>query len=79
MAKVVQIITTDSSHSHYEPDIIEGDWHATMGCCDAHRTVCGIQLEGDDGYGPSDEREGKVTCPICRNIIEEIQQIKRWR
>ena len=78
MADVVQVIATDRNHPDFEEGIVNGDWHATL-CVDAVRTVCGIQLEGDDGYGPSDSKQGKVTCPLCRSILGQVQNIKRWR
>lgn len=78
MAKVIQIIATDRRNPYFEPQTVTDDWHA-VSSIDAPRTVCGYQLEGDDGTGPGPEREGRVTCPTCRKIIEEIQAIEGWR
>ena len=72
MAKVIQIIESD------EDALVDGKWHAALIYPYPH-TICGVQLEGEDGVVPSDEKDGKVTCTGCRTIIEEIQQIKNWR
>ncbi len=80
MAKVVQIVATNHLHKNFEASLVEsGEWHAITSATDAVRTVCGIQLEGDDGYSGGHTKEGKVTCHLCRNIIADIQSIKNWR
>ena len=80
MAKIVQIVATDPDNPNFEADLAEaGTWHAIATAGDAVRTVCGVQLEGDDGYGPGDDKEGKVTCQLCRSILADIQAIKGWR
>ena len=78
MAKIVQMIATDPSHKHFEKDQVSELWHAVIGDADAIRTVCGIQLEGDDGASGGEEKEGRVTCLTCRRLIGEIQKIKNW-
>lgn len=80
MAKIVQIVATNADHADFEKELVDsGDWHAMMTAGDACRTVCGVQLEGDDGYHSGPERKGRVTCQVCRAILEDIQSIKRWR
>lgn len=77
MAKVFQIIAT-SSEGLAEEAVQNGTWHAAISS-DAPRTVCGIQLEGDDGIASGPDKEGKVTCQTCRKLIDQIQSIKNWR
>lgn len=72
MAKVIQIIESD------ENALVDGKWHATLMYPYPH-TACGVQLEGEEGVVPSTEKNGRVTCAVCRMIIEEIKQIKNWR
>ena len=80
MAKIVQIEATNPNDRNFEPTIVEADeWHAIMSAGGCIRTVCGIQLEGDDGYHSGPERKGRVTCQMCRSILEDIQSIKGWR
>lgn len=80
MAKIVQIEATNPDDKHYEAQLVEADeWHAITSAGPCIRTVCGIQLEGDDGYHSGDERQGRVTCRTCRSILTDIQAIKRWR
>ena len=79
MATVVKIITIDNNNRHFESHLVDGTWHAIISYGDAIRTVCGVQLEGDDGYGPGPEKQGAVTCQGCRAIIGEIQKIKGWK
>lgn len=80
MANVVKIVATDSKNKHFEEDVADNKtWHAVTTVPDGPRTICGIQLEGDDGYGPGKDKEGKVTCQVCRSIIKDIQRIKKWR
>lgn len=78
MATVVQIIATNENDPHFEANMVNNDWHA-MYFIDAPRTVCGVQLEGDDGYAPGPEKSGRVTCEACRIALDQIQSIKRWR
>ncbi len=76
MTIVVQLIITDADNRHFEPGLINGDWHASLSI--DNRTVCGIQLDGDDGYA-GEAAEGVVTCPICLVIIEEIKAMRNWK
>ena len=79
MADVFQIIAVDIEHPWFEPDLVEnGFWHAAYSIDDP-RTICGIQLVGEDGISAGPTKKGKVTCPTCRNIIAQIQSIKNWR
>lgn len=78
MAKVVQIIATDEKHPHFEPGIINKNWHAVVCYGIGPRTVCGIQLEGEDGYIGGETQDRRVTCLQCRGIIREIQAIRNW-
>lgn len=77
MANVFQIIASDKDHPSFEPDLILADYHVEIGTAGA-RTVCGIQLEGEDGVTAGPIKVGPVTCPICRNIIKEIKAIRKW-
>ena len=77
MARVFQIIATDAEHEHFEPQILDSGWHSGI-VHDDFRTVCGIQMAGEDGYCAGDEVEGRVTCPICRLIIGQIKKIRSW-
>jgi hypothetical protein len=79
MARVFQIVATNQQDSHFEKDIVDsGEWHAGISY-DAPRTICGIQLEGDDGYAQGPEKSGRVTCQTCRTIIEQVQRIRAWK
>lgn len=76
MAQILQIVETDQHHEHFEPAVINDDWHALIF---GDRTVCGMQLDGADGYGPGPITTGFVTCPLCGTIIDHIQAIRNWR
>lgn len=78
MAEVLRLVATDRGNPGFDEHLIDGSWHATY-IPDAWRTVCGVQLEGDDGIGPGSSKQGRVTCDQCRNILEQIQSIKSWR
>lgn len=77
MATVFQFIATDAEHENFESELLNGDWH--VGLSLDNRTVCGIQLDGDDGYAAGPEKTGVVTCPICLCIIDEIKGIRNWK
>ena len=78
MAKVFQMIASDPGNRHFESQIVNGAWHAFLSYA-GPSTVCGIQLDGDDGLMPGPGKEGKVTCAVCRAIIAEIQSIRDWK
>ncbi len=78
MARVFQIIATNSEHDHFEESLIDDDWHVAIEG-DALRTACGIQLEGDDGYAGGPDKNGYVTCKLCINLIEQFKSIRKWR
>jgi len=79
MAKVIQVVATDKNHQCYDSKIVDDAyWHASYSVDDI-RTICGMQLAGEDGIAPGPTREGTVTCPTCRKILSEIQSIKNWR
>ncbi len=42
-------------------------------------SLCGIQTDGESGLDITELFDGPVTCPQCRQIIEAVQKIKRWR
>lgn len=71
MAKVIQIIEATK-----EDEI--SAWHAIVSYPYPH-TVCGVQLEGEDGVVSSPEVEGRVTCLVCQSIIVEIKSIRNWK
>lgn len=76
--RVFQMVATDKKNSSFEPNTINDDFHAEISL-GGPRTVCGIQLNGDDGVAPGSDEGGFVTCPQCAYIIEEIQGMKNWR
>ena len=80
MATVFQIISTgEYTGVFFDSDLVEsGYWHAGDSVDDP-RTICGVQLVGEDGIAAGPTKEGKVTCPTCRKIIKQIQAIKNWR
>ena len=77
MAQVFQLIATDRNHRHFEEVLADDTWHVSLRRGDG-RTLCGVQMDGEDGIGPGPCKNGPVTCPICRGTIEEIQAIKDW-
>lgn len=78
MAEVFQMVATDKNHPAFEPGLINGDYHAAISG-DSIRTICGIQLDGEDGVAAGPTKEGPVTCGICYSIIEEIKSIRNWK
>ena len=78
MARIIQIIATDENDRYFESALIDGAWHGIIFYPEP-RTVCGVQLDGDDGIGATDAIEGKITCKICRGVVAEIQSIKKWK
>ena len=76
MAKVFQIIQINDD-KHFESALVNGAWHFGIHS-DAARTVCGIQLEGDDGIAAGPERDGTVTCLLCREVISQIKALDKW-
>lgn len=79
MAQVFQLIVISPGDPHLEGGLINEDWHAAISAASGPRTICGIQLEGNDGIGPGLIREGKVTCRSCLDMIEQIKAIRRWQ
>lgn len=76
MARVFQIIATNENDRHFEPQLINGEWHTAI---QGDRSLCGIQLDGDDGYWLSEYREGVVTCPQCLFVIRGVKKIRNWQ
>lgn len=69
---VVQIVTLDSDAKYYESNIITDHWHGILSYS-GPRTICGIQLDNEDGYGPGvPQMASRVTCSHCITIINEI-------
>lgn len=80
VAEVFQIVATNTEDRHFEPDLVlSGAWHAATSAGAGIRTICGIQLEGDDGYSGGPTKQGRVTCNRCRALIADIQAIKNWK
>ncbi len=77
MATVFQMVATNEAGGS-ESFVADGEWHAGISVDDP-RTVCGIQCNGEDGYEPGPEKKGRVTCKVCRNILNQIQSIKGWK
>ena len=72
MAKVTKFIEAD------EEGISLDEWHAVVSY-PYPRTVCGLQLEGEDGERHLPEVEGRVTCGTCLREIEQIKSIRNWK
>lgn len=72
MVKVIQIIATNAEDKYFESQLIDGNWHAFIYYPEL-RTVCGIQLQGEDGYAGGETKNGKVTCRVCIGVIEAIK------
>lgn len=80
MADILKLVDLNKDHPMYERSVVEdGDWHAFIGLGGDLRTVCGIQLDGDDGYGPGPVHKGPVTCDHCRTVIVQIKKMRNWR
>lgn len=80
MATVFQLVLSgERTLAPVDHDLVNvGHWH--VGISTSHPiTLCGIQLEGEDGITVGPEKEGRVTCPICRRVIEQVQSIKNWK
>jgi len=75
MAKVLQI---ESVGNAVDENYVNGAWHAVLAYPYPH-TVCGIQLEGEDGVIASKEVDGVVTCNVCIGIISETKAIRKWK
>lgn len=59
MANVFQVIAKDKEDRWFDKDLVDsGDWHAKMSIDDP-RTVCGIQLVGEDDIAQGAIKEGK--------------------
>lgn len=78
MATVFQIVATNENGLSETGIVGTGEWHASVSIDDP-RTVCGIQLMGEDGYCAGPDKQGRVTCGICRSVIEQVQAIKQWK
>jgi hypothetical protein len=77
MAQVFQFVATGEDVPHADLSMIDGSWHVAEPI--ESRSLCGIQMDGDDGYAPGENKNGRVTCHHCRKIIETVQQIEDWR
>ena len=74
MARVIQIIEAES----VDENLVNGAWHSAVSYPYPH-TVCGVQLEGEDGVKASPEIEGRVTCRVCISVITEIKALRKWK
>lgn len=77
MAKVIQMVATNPNDRHFAGDLVNDLWHLPIATA-GPRTLCGIQLDGDDGVAGGDEKEGRVTCLVCQGTIREIKAIRNW-
>jgi len=59
-------------------ELINDDLHTSISYTES-QTLCGIQLDAEDGIKPGECINGPVTCAICLSIIEEIKSIRKWR
>ena len=55
MARIFQIIATNKNDKHFEPATVNGEWHTSI---QVDRSLCGIQLDGDDGYSSGNSKAG---------------------
>jgi hypothetical protein len=69
---VFQMIATDRDHLYFEEAMIDGTYHVEVSHA-GPRTLCGIQLDGDDGVAGGQRIEGKVTCLGCLSVIRDIK------
>lgn len=80
MAKVFKIIQTENNREFelFGASLVTNDNHVALSYA-GPRTVCGIQLDGDDGIASGDTFEGEITCISCYRIIVEIKSIRNWQ
>lgn len=75
MAKVVKFVPTNEETTWGNSlNLLNNDTHATSG----ERTLCGVQLDGDDGIKPL-FFDCHVTCEICIGIIKDVKKLRRWQ
>ena len=77
MAQVFQMIAIDRDHLHFEPDIVDETYHVAVEYSGS-RTLCGIQLDGEDGVAGGEVIEGPVTCRGCLLLIREVKAIRNY-
>lgn len=77
MARVFQLIKSKEDHKRFDPGLVNGDWHAPIAYTGT--TVCGVQLDGDEGIITGPAKNGVITCPGCLAIVSEIKAIRGWR
>lgn len=75
MAGVFQLIATNKDDANFEEALIDGVWHFALNM-DCMRTACGVQLDGDDGYAAGPSKAGRVTCKLCRSVINQVRIFK---
>ena len=76
MAKIIKIISVGHRGGH--DGLVNDDWHGLVSYPEPS-TVCGIKLSGEDDIVSSEDKNGCVTCRVCRVMIAEIQGIKKWK
>jgi hypothetical protein len=77
MAQVFQFVATGEDVPHADLSVVGGGvWHVA-GPIDNH-SLCGTQMDGDDGYMPGPAKSGRVTCWQCREIIAAVKKIRGW-
>ena len=69
--KVFRFVAVNPKYKHFEPEIVK-DTHVGL---DGEFSLCGIQCVGEDGYSPSDDFEGVLTCPQCLKVINRVKEI----
>ncbi len=75
MAQVFQMIATDENDPYFDASIVNGDYHAKISYA-GPRTVCGFQLDGDDGVAGGKPIKGFITCSGCLSIVREIKSMR---
>ncbi len=78
MARVFQMVITNKNEPFFERETVDGSFHVEISYA-GPRTLCGIQLDGDDGIAAGPEIQGRVTCFGCLSIISEIKKLRKWR
>lgn len=82
MANVFQIVRNEDASEtemrYFDESLVAESWHASVSVSHP-MTLCGIQLEGEDGVMAGPSKSGRVTCAVCRAYLEQVQSIRNWK
>jgi hypothetical protein len=68
--KVFKFKATDRTNKHFDDSIVDdGRTHAAL---NGERTLCGIQMDGDDGYTPGEFVNEELTCALCLRVVDAV-------